>query len=420
MVAPEGPHAIKLIGPIGLTLGQTLIFGPFETDMQKHDSIFAELGCSNPNASVPGGIDTHTAEQHIAEVCGIDLPQSDPWVGLLDECGGHRDQYHYHERASCLYNRSSPGHSELIGFADDDTPIYGMYETTHVTPVLDACGAHFGITPDSAGSRVYHYHVQDKPPFFLGCYGPNDDGDEVALSECWSYYPESCGDGLVDVALPNRVVAYDPWCPCFDHRGLNSDAPNQSVVPAPTAPLDVAMGSLVLHGLTLDQVAQQERTVATAIADVARVATPTVSIDVSTPTDTNSYNPRLNVAVEYSITVADFWRVQSELIHTSDVDVECALQAASSFFDNVTVLDFRVRCALDDPRVPIDDVAVPGDSSSSSNDRWQVAIVVTFFVVGVLVILTTAAVLFGRRKSDNEPDKIPSAPPLGSPPCSPL
>ena len=85
--------------------------------MEKHDSIFAELGCVI--ASVPGGIDTRTAQHYIAGMC----------TGhLLDECGGHREQYHYHESASCLYNLSSPGHSALIGYAEDGKGIYGMYE----------------------------------------------------------------------------------------------------------------------------------------------------------------------------------------------------------------------------------------------------------------------------------------------------
>ena len=41
---------------------------------------------------------------------------------------------------------------------------------------LDACGGHFGITPDSAGSSVYHNHVQDMPPFTFGCYGEHPRG----------------------------------------------------------------------------------------------------------------------------------------------------------------------------------------------------------------------------------------------------
>ena len=57
--------------------------------------------------------------------------------------------------------------------------IYGKWETYDTSvedgtyPQLDACGGHFGKTPDSNGERVYHYHVQDNPPFTIGCYGPD-------------------------------------------------------------------------------------------------------------------------------------------------------------------------------------------------------------------------------------------------------
>ena len=39
-------------------------------------------------------------------------------------------------------------------------------------PVLDSCNGHFGVTPDSNGQVVYHYHVTDGAPFTVGCFGP--------------------------------------------------------------------------------------------------------------------------------------------------------------------------------------------------------------------------------------------------------
>ena len=66
---------------------------------------------------------------------------------------------------SCLYDEYASGHSPQIAEARDaaHTPIYGKNEDTDVLPELDACGAHFGPTPDSGGADIYHYHVQVYP-----------------------------------------------------------------------------------------------------------------------------------------------------------------------------------------------------------------------------------------------------------------
>ena len=70
------------------------------------------------------------------------------------------------------YDRQATGHSSLIGFAQDGQFIYGQYEASpNVEPLLDACSGHFGRTPDSSGQVVYHYHVQPRPPFTVGCFG---------------------------------------------------------------------------------------------------------------------------------------------------------------------------------------------------------------------------------------------------------
>lgn len=43
--------------------------------------------------------------------------------------------------------------------------LYGKWEdwVNATLPSLDACGGHYGATPDSNGAEVYHYHVQVVP-----------------------------------------------------------------------------------------------------------------------------------------------------------------------------------------------------------------------------------------------------------------
>ncbi len=174
-----------------------------------------------------GGIDTNMAEQMVAAQCSVTLPRIDgaDYISLLDECGGHTNEYHFHERMSCLYDATVAGHSPRIGTASDGKGIYGKWDvqpttpgddSTGTLPALDACGGQFGVTPDSNGEEVYHYQVQDSPPFTIGCFGPAADGGLVSLEECRSLY-EGCGDGdTIDVTTSAGTVAYDPWCPCFD------------------------------------------------------------------------------------------------------------------------------------------------------------------------------------------------------------
>ena len=255
----SGPHAAPLLGPLAYTTVDVLahkkdtssapgpagedIFGMFEAGFGAQQAfVFERLGCSDSSAGhVDGGFDTVTAESMIAFQCGIDLPRFDgnDYVSLLDLCGGHTKEYHFHERMTCLYD-VVPGHSPKIaeGADDNKTPIYGYYEDTDTLADLDACGAHFGVTPDSNGQAVYHHHVQEKPPFIVGCYGPSDQGTEVSLEECRSYYPDQCGDALETVTLKDGTEqVYDPWCPCFNKQGLNDgspDADESASTPSPT------------------------------------------------------------------------------------------------------------------------------------------------------------------------------------------
>ena len=66
---------------------------------------------------VDGGIDTKTAEQVVAKGCSITLPriENGNYISLLDECGGHTNEYHFHERLTCLYDGEKSGHSDEVG-----------------------------------------------------------------------------------------------------------------------------------------------------------------------------------------------------------------------------------------------------------------------------------------------------------------
>jgi len=159
------------------------IYGPFEAGFGESQSdILIELGCTDDNvesAYVDGGIDTKTALSMINYGCDLSLPYTDSggvYRDLLDMCGGHTVEYHFHERLSCLYEASG-AHSTQVGIGLDGKRLYGKWENADASelPLLDACGGHFGTTPDSGGESIYHYHVQENAPFTFGCYGPNID-----------------------------------------------------------------------------------------------------------------------------------------------------------------------------------------------------------------------------------------------------
>ena len=134
---------------------------------------------------------------------------------------GHTKEYHNHESLICLYDDAASGHSTKVGEALDGKSIYGKYEDTNKLPLLDACSAHFGNTPDSTDATIYHYHVQDAPPFVVGCFGPNDDESLVTVAQCRGFYT-GCGDGDEQTfTTADGSFDYDMWCPCFDANGSN-------------------------------------------------------------------------------------------------------------------------------------------------------------------------------------------------------
>eukprot|EP00949_MAST-11_sp_MAST-11-sp1_P003081 g3081.t1 len=168
------PCAASLLGDVGKTTvsasypmeipADENIFGPFEAGFSsQQNNILQGLGCADPTKGyVEGGIDTQTAEAMVAHACGVQLPRIDSegdYISLLDECGGHTREYHFHERLSCLYTHvNGSGHSPAVGKGLDDKNLYGKWEnfTSRKLPKLDACGGHFGFTPDK--SEV-HYRL---------------------------------------------------------------------------------------------------------------------------------------------------------------------------------------------------------------------------------------------------------------------
>jgi len=244
--ASSSSHAAPMLGDVAKTTvsgteartGASLpvgedIYGPFEAGFStQQDFILESLGCAQGSLGhVAGGIDTQVAEQMVAYQCGITLPriEGQNYISLLDECGGHTREYHFHEKMTCLYDGLSGAHSPKIGSANDGKALYGKWEhaTQTLLPLLDACGGHYGKTPESPEADVYHYHVQGSAPFTVGCFGPNDDGSMVSVEQCRAFYA-GCDANLVAVTTPQGTKEYDDWCPCFDANGSNS---GKNIVP---------------------------------------------------------------------------------------------------------------------------------------------------------------------------------------------
>ena len=213
------------------------IFNAFEAGFSsQQDNVISGWGCSTPSLlyDSTGGLDIGLAESKVRKLCYDSEKNSFPNVqsdnsyrGTVGPCGGHTGDYHFHGRYHCLYEQTGE-HSTKIG---DVGPyiMYGKWEhfTAKQLPQLDACGAHIGITPDSPSEAVYHYHVQDRAPYGVGCYG--DGVNLMTVSACRALY-STCGDGdetFTDMPQPDGTLksfAYDRDCPCFDANGLNTDS----------------------------------------------------------------------------------------------------------------------------------------------------------------------------------------------------
>jgi hypothetical protein len=208
---------------VNLAVGSN-IYGPFEAGFSSmQDFILAQLGCETGKGYIDGGVDTALAEKVVAKDCGVELPrwEGNEYKSLLGTCGGHTRDYHFHERFSCLYSHAG-SHSPQIGELVDGKFLYGMFEDADnkVLPQLDACGGHWGPTPDNDGD-TYHYHVQTSAPFTVGCFGPNPDNSLVTVEQCRALY-STCDGVLSTYTTDDGATQYDNYCPCYDANGSNT------------------------------------------------------------------------------------------------------------------------------------------------------------------------------------------------------
>ena len=231
------------------------IYGPLESAISEgrgHGALLRALGCPAGLGNVPAGVDTRTAEQMLARQCNVTIPRTGSTgerIGLLTACGGHGSDFHFHERLSCVNpgRDANLGHSLQVGQALDGKAIYGAFETFENTstsagqPILDACGGHFGPVPQDSTGASYHYHVSEKPPFTLGCFGPagayangssalvGESAHLVTVDECRALYPSVCGDNSpTTIQVASGEQLYDLGCPCFDELGGNVVISNSS------------------------------------------------------------------------------------------------------------------------------------------------------------------------------------------------
>ncbi|CAK9020746.1 YHYH domain [Durusdinium trenchii] len=240
------PCAAPLLGDVGCTTvsgtetyahellpaGSTInsgahIFGPFEAGFSsQQDNIIQTWGCSTPSVvyDSEGGTDISIAEKKVAYACNIEFPRLEggTYYGVVGPCGGHTNDYHFHRSLSCLYSQAG-GHSTKVGETASHS-LYGKWEDYDLQrlPLLDACGAHIGPTPESS-TPVYHYHVQDQAPFTVGCHGPSQSGGLVSVALCRSLYSDCDDDGGSGTTITTKTgnVQYDRFCPCFDASGSN-------------------------------------------------------------------------------------------------------------------------------------------------------------------------------------------------------
>lgn len=214
-VVTTTPAAASLRGAIGYTIrGGMSVYGPLDAGFSPSTGFQI---CQAPAAAqgyCPAGTDVDMCLASLQNNCGT--ANAAPG-GFASMCGNHASPSHYHTLQSCDYDStSSVTHSTLLSVVMDGRGLYGKWEGAGQLPVLDACGGHFGPVPAvslptnaneygdtsyPAASNVYHYHVSDEAPFFLGCYGPVS-----SLGQAKALYP-SCAAGA---AAYNPAIAGSP------------------------------------------------------------------------------------------------------------------------------------------------------------------------------------------------------------------
>lgn len=88
----------------------------------------------------------------------------------FDRCGGHPQMagaYHYHGEPYAL----SFDDARLVGVLRDGYAVYGRRDSDGSTPTLDTFGGHTGVTEDSGGAAVYHYHLNQQTSSTPGTAG---------------------------------------------------------------------------------------------------------------------------------------------------------------------------------------------------------------------------------------------------------
>ena len=240
------------------------IFGPMEAGFTSAQLTSMFRG-SCGTAALDGGIDTATSEVRArARPLPRKLPASSCSRGLCDSHRGalpilrrkparlqsialrlsRRDGYLYYKhprhlrrphlrlplspRAELLHQRQQRGWPLRPGRSGSRRTLsLRQVESTGVLPNLDACGGHWGTTPDGYS---YHYHVQTKAPFTIGCYGPNADNSVVTLAQCRAVY-SGCSSTAVTYNVQTGTtwpktltgtVSIKLWCPCYDADGSNT------------------------------------------------------------------------------------------------------------------------------------------------------------------------------------------------------
>lgn len=298
-VAGTDPYS-SITFPVG-----TIIAGPFEAGFDAAiDTLLSWLGCSPASKGyLVGGIDTATSLLAVNYQCGALLPAinttppaiykslmwsmgvhsppdgngcTSPPAGIAGYCTAINPSFHFHQYFLQLYSTTAAGHSTKIGVTTPTSGsvaasnIYGMYEATGVLPTLDACNAHWGTTPDSPSTQIYHHHVTDAAPFAVGCYGPPGgvSGALTSTATCRTYYA-GCDGTTVTFTTSAGTQTYDNWCPCYDkttgsnlaqYAGGGSNSTTPSSTPAATS---LSTGAIV--GIAVGAAA--------ALAIIAAVAT---------------------------------------------------------------------------------------------------------------------------------------------------
>jgi hypothetical protein len=222
------PAAAALLGTVGYTTAEKLIYGPFEAGFGSGPTATATsdtrppypcLDGSTYSGYCPGGMDVGTCEAGLYNSCPTGSVRDSLF---MDDCGGHANPYHHHTDPTCLYDADAEGHSALVGVMLDGRAIFGRNEATGALPTdLDACGGHTGAVPAyadwgiEADTQVYHYHVQLEPPYLLGCYGPV--ASVAACKDLYATGTRKCDAAAATVQIGESYsLEYDLFCPCYD------------------------------------------------------------------------------------------------------------------------------------------------------------------------------------------------------------